>query len=332
VLAKVQAGKIDDAVALLAKYDNLSDTTKSVLVKVGSIRPPTMGGHLQMMAAFRAGLRGWIFQSLASRAVELAKTTVASFKGKSSAELGSDATAATLIEIVVPTLLYVAKTNAETTLATEQLEISATADINYMCSLPNVKRMATSFLSAGAAGLMYFDQLLIIPYAQAAKIPEDDAREQVALKEPDYLVAFTGSKLANIDGIPAELRAQWGENSLPWGLMSLAGSQLAYYHSAELIAKYASLQADISDDGSGRVQKIEQDKAFASVLNIAERTARASARAARIATGTIPVQAKLAYQNAIVDKDGELSDKLDALAQFWASSAYSQTAVMLARN
>ena len=37
-------------------------------------------------------------------------------------------------------------------------------------------------------------------------------------------------------------------------------------------------------------------------------------------------------QNALVDKDGELSDKLDALAQFWASSAYSQTAVMLARN
>ena len=80
------------------------------------------------------------------------------------------------------------------------------------------------------------------------------------------------------------------------------------------------------------MQKIEQDKAFANILAIAERTARASARAARIATGSIPVQAKLAYQNALVDKDGTLTDKIDALAQFWASSAYSQTAVMLARN
>jgi hypothetical protein len=45
------------------------------------------------------------------------------------------------------------------------------------------------------------------------------------------------------------------------------------------------------------VQAIEQDKAFANVL-----------------------------------KDGTLSDKLDALAQFWSSSTYSQIAVMLARN
>ena len=46
----------------------------------------------------------------------------------------------------------------------------------------------------------------------------------------------------------------------------------------------------------------------------------------------IPVQAKLAYQNALVDREGSPSDQLDALAQFWAASAYAQTAVMLARN
>ncbi len=332
VLARVQTGKIDEAVALLAKNDNLADLTKGVLTKIGAMRPPTMGGHLQMMAAFRAGLRGWIFQSLATHAVEIAKAHVATFKGKSSATLGSDATAESVIGIVVPTLLYVAKTVGETTLATEQLEITGAADINYMCSLPNVRRMATSFQSAGAAGLTYFDTLLVQPYAEHAKISEDEARQQIAFKEPDYLVAFRGAQLASLDGTPAELRAKWGEQSLPWGLLSLAGSQLAYFHAAELIAKYYSLGADVSDDGSGRVQKIEQDKAFASILAIAERTARASARAARIATGTIPVQAKLAYQNALVDRDGTLSDKLDALAQFWASSAYSQTAVMLARN
>ena len=68
------------------------------------------------------------------------------------------------------------------------------------------------------------------------------------------------------------------------------------------------------------------------MLISAERVARASARAARIATGAIPVQAKLAYQVASVQKDGDINDKLDALAGFWSSSAFSQTAVMLARN
>jgi len=332
ILGKIQTNKIDDALAVLGAHESLPELTLGVLTKIGSIRPPTLGGHLQMMAAFRAALRGWMFGSLAVKAVGAAKEQLATLKGKSSADLGSDATAEMVVTLVVPTLVYVAKTTAETTLATEQLEVQGATDVNYMCSLPNVKRMATSFQSAGAAGVTYFDTLLVQPYAAEAKVSEDEARQRVAFKEPDYLVALWGSRLAGLDGAPQKLKDQWGENSLPWGLMTLAGSQLAYFHAAELIAKYYSLQADVSTDGSGRVHKVEQEKAFASMLAIAERTARASARAARIATGAIPVQAKLAYQNALVDRDGSLSDKLDALAQFWASSAYSQTAVMLARN
>jgi len=34
----------------------------------------------------------------------------------------------------------------------------------------------------------------------------------------------------------------------------------------------------------------------------------------------------------MTEKDGTLDEKVDALAQFWASTAVSQTAVMLARN
>ena len=44
------------------------------------------------------------------------------------------------------------------------------------------------------------------------------------------------------------------------------------------------------------------------------------------------VQARLAYELASVEIDGTVAEKLDALAQFWTSSAFSQTAVMLARN
>lgn len=112
--------------------------------------------------------------------------------------------------------------------------------------------------------------------------------------------------------------------------MSLAGSELAYYHSAELVTKYYSL--GLHTDEMGRPDSVEHDKAFTNMLASAERSARANARAARIATGGIPVQAKLSYQLASVDRDGDLSDKISALAGFWASSAFSQTAVMLARN
>jgi hypothetical protein len=44
------------------------------------------------------------------------------------------------------------------------------------------------------------------------------------------------------------------------------------------------------------------------------------------------VQARLAYQLATVQRAGDVGDQLDALSSYWMSSAYSATAVMLARN
>src|SRR5262249_5528838 len=202
--------------------------------------------------------------------------------------------------------------------------------VNYTCSVPNVRRVATSFSSAGAAGIHYFDTLLVQPYAAKMHLGEDEAKERIAIYEPDYLVAMMAAKLPTLDGLPKQLKEQWGETSLPWGLLSLAGSELAYFHAAELIAKYYSLDATTND--AGQIASVAHEKAFANMLATAERNARASARAARIATGAIPVQAKLAYQLATIERDGDLGDKLDALSEFWTASAYSQTAVALARN
>jgi len=330
VLSKVQANKIPDALAALDKLDTFEAATTAAFEKIGALKPPTMGGHLQMMAAFRAALRGWVFKVFATETLAATKKHVQSLAGKSKVELTSAKVADGVVAQLAPTILYIGKTFAETTLATEQLEFENASDINYMCSVPNVRRMATSYQSAGAAGLNYFDVLLVQPYAQSAKISEDEARQRIAVFEPDYLVALLASKLPSIDGLPKQLKEKWGETSLPWGLLSLAGSELAYFHSAELIAKYYSL--NVSTNEAGQIAKVEHEKAFLNMLATAEKNARAAARAARIATGAIPVQAKLAYQLASVERSGTLAEKMDALSQFWASSAFSQTAVMLARN
>ncbi|HEY5950559.1 MAG TPA: S16 family serine protease, partial [Kofleriaceae bacterium] len=321
VLAHVQANKLDAAVAALDKLDKLEQQTKDTLEKVGALRPPTMGGHLQMMAAFRAALRGFVFKDFASLALASTKQYIKSLAGTPTATLGSEKTADAVVAQVGPTILYVAKTTAETTLAIEQLEFSNASDISYMCSVPNVLRAATSYQSAGAAGINYFDALLVEPYAQSEHMSIDDARMRVAIAEPDYLVAMMTSKLMSLDGTPKQLKEQWGDKSLPWGLLSLAGSELAYFHAAELVAKYYSL--DVQLDDAREVKHIEHEKAFTNMLATAERNARASAHAARIATGAIPVQAKLAYQLASVERDGTLADKVDALAQFWTASAFS---------
>ncbi len=161
-------------------------------------------------------------------------------------------------------------------------------------------------------------------------VTDDFTRQRAAMVEPDYLLSYLNSRLQNANGTISKLKDEWGENSIQWGLMQLAGSQLAYFRSAVLIAKYYSL--GVHRDEAGRATAVEYEKAFVNMLARAEHNARASARAARIATGNIPVQAKLAYQVGQHAREGTMDDKMHALQAYWSSSAYSQAAVMLARN
>jgi hypothetical protein len=283
-----------------------------------------------MMGAFQSALRGWGFKVFASSAITAAQQYLQGLANKSRADLASPGLADEVVAAIAPTMLLVGRTTADTTLASQRLEFEREKTVNYMCSLPNVRRLSTSFQSASSAGIQYFDTILIEPLAQSSNISVEAARTQMALTEPDYLVALALSRLAYSDGLPARLKLTWGETSLAWSLMLLAANQLAYHEAAELIAKYYSLGA--RNDTTGRISQVHQEKAFATMLESAERTARSSARAARIATGGIPVQAKLAYQLAAVQRDGDIDDRIDALAGFWTATAFSQTAVMLARN
>jgi hypothetical protein len=60
--------------------------------------------------------------------------------------------------------------------------------------------------------------------------------------------------------------------------------------------------------------------------------ARAEARAARIATGEIPLAARWAYQRAVAAPATDLDAQLAALDDLWASTAASRAAIVLARN
>ncbi|MBA3464418.1 MAG: hypothetical protein H0T46_30990 [Deltaproteobacteria bacterium] len=330
ILAKVQGGDSIGAVAALASLDQLDSMTVDVFNKIGAIKPATLGQHLLMIHAFQAALRAWGFKVYATDALGRTKSYLASLSGATKAELAAPEVADKIVLVVAPTVLLIGRTVAETMIAQQELEFEKEPSVNYTCSIPNVKRMATSFQSAGVAGINYFDTLLIEPLAKEAAMTVEDARTRIALREPNYLVAYMLSHLTQVDGLPKQLRQKWGDGSVAWALLSLAGSELAYYHASELVAKYYSL--GVKTDAMGRPDTVEHDKAFTNMLASAERSARASARAARIATGGIPVQAKLAYQLASVEREGDLGDKLSALASYWQASAFSQTAVMLARN
>jgi uncharacterized protein len=330
VIGKLRAGNLDGALSTFETFQKLGESSTAVFEKIGALKPNTLGGHLQMMSAFKAALTSWVYHSLAQQAAAQASAQLVELGSTPPAQLATADLGDQVANAVAPALLYFGRATAETTLAIQQLDFEHEDSVAYMCSIPNVHRMSTSFQSAGAAGLNYFDQLLVEPLAKQYEMTADQARQRFAMAEPDYLVAWTVSKLADSEGLPKDLKTAWGEHSLAWGLLSLAGSELAYFDSAQLIAKYYSL--GVSTDENNKVDKLEYEEAFTNMLASAERNARANAHAARIAAGAIPVQAKLAYQLASIERAGDLTDKIDALSEFWASSAFSQTAVMLARN
>ena len=183
------------------------------------------------------------------------------------------------------------------------------------------------------ANLAYFESLFVTRAAKKLKISDDLARLRFMKREPDYLISFKAVQLAAraFSGLPLKLKNSWGENSLPWSLSTLSAGILSYFKSSLLISKWSSLGVKI-DRMSGMVKEVRMKKAFIHMLTMAERKARERAHEAKLASGSIPVQSRLHYQNARVLRDGTLNDKFKALELFWASTMYSQTAVMLARN
>ena len=203
--------------------------------------------------------------------------------------------------------------------------------MSYLCSLPNVRRLASSFQSAATANLTYFDTLFVKQLADQFHLSSTQAQDRFAMIEPDYLVAMMAGNMPNLRGLPQQLKQALGRGLDRVGPDTLAGSELSFFKTSLLISKWYSLDVE-PDPVSGRPVRVGHEKAFIHMLDSAERSARENARAARVATGSIPVQARLAYQSAKVLREGDLADKLAALEAFWKSSVYSQTAVMLARN
>ncbi|HLL23104.1 MAG TPA: S16 family serine protease, partial [Kofleriaceae bacterium] len=241
VLTRVQAGDINGAVSTLGALDALDETTLEVFEKIGTVKPSTLGGHLLMLGAFQAALRGWGFKVFASSSVAQTRQFLRMLASTDRAMLASPGVADKIVQQVAPTVLHIGKTVADTIVASQKLELESEKSVDYICSVSNVKRLSTSFASAGVAGVNYFETLLVEPMAKNGGVPIDSARNRVSMIEPDYLTAYMLTKIDRSEGVLSKLKSDWGENSVQWNLMLLAGNELAYLKSAELVAKYYSL-------------------------------------------------------------------------------------------
>lgn len=322
VLAKVRATRTNEALALLDRHATAAALSVPTLTTIGNRTPRTVGGHISIVAAFYSALRAWTFETTAAQAFARARSVLEQLVGKSSAELGSDETAQLVAGNVVPALLYAGQATLETTVALDQLELASRSEPALVISGESARHRAATLEAAAASELAWLDSVT----------GAGDAERAAAIgHEPEVLVARMLSSLPQSSAPAAQVQRSW-ENDVSASLMELARTELALASLMELRATYDWLAIRFDTSGSGKVATIAHERAFATMLAGAERAARMHAHAARVATGTIPVQARLAYQNAVDARTGSLDDQLAALAQFWASSAYSELAVMLARD
>jgi hypothetical protein len=332
IIEKVQAGDIPGALALYqAKMNTVANTIKT-MEKIGTMHPDTIGGHLLMISAFQKGTAAVGFAVWGMDDSNKAVRLLASLKGKSPEVLADPKTAEQVVQAISSSMLNFTRGEASAVAASQALEIESTQTINYSCSEPAARKLAKSYSSAASANLRYFESILLKQIGQATGLNEARARQYLGRIEPDYVTANTALRMA-LGHIPfiAKLKEKWGEESLAWSLQVLGGSILTYFKSSILISRWYSLGIQ-RDRYTGKATGIKHNKAFINMLENGERTAREHAHAAKIAVGSVPVQARIEYQKARVLREGDIDDKMKALEAFWASSSYSQTAVVMARQ
>lgn len=177
---------------------------------------------------------------------------------------------------------------------------------------------------AARANLSYFESTVLAPMAEGARITQAQAR--LTFNDRDYQLIREETRLM------AEhiLEQHVGSGTPALSLIKLANALNTYVDASFLIAKYYSLEAELTP--SGGIARLGREAALGRMLELAEVKARVHAARARAVAGEIPVAAAKAYQigRAFAAMNGPVP-RLAALEQYWRASMFSQLAVMLRR-
>jgi hypothetical protein len=332
ILDDVQKNDVKGAFALLDKEVAVQDRTTTAIDSIAKTIPATIGDHLLQISAYASAVKGWGAEKWGIDRLTREIDDLHSMDKMSAERLASNEVRDALVDAIASPILMLTSGEAQARVAEESLEIEAVESLAYKCSVPNAEALATSFASAAAANTAYFESLFVKDFSEEKNIAEKTVIDLIMAAEPRYLVAKFAFQIGLFAAGQGEFH--WKKDDLPMVLLTLSASIMSYLESSSVIADWYSL--DVQREGGvihgGEVKGIGQEKAFINMLTQAEEKAREHANEAKIAIGQVPIQARIHYQNAKVLRDGSDKDKLDALEEFWWASAYSQIAVMLARN
>ncbi len=167
--------------------------------------------------------------------------------------------------------------------------------------------VAEFFRKAGEANLDAFESVVIAPLADKANISETSAKQQFEEADLNYGLSVSG---LNVMGA---LQTYFGDAGSS-DYAELGGAVSLYNRTSALIAKYYSLGQ--VDPNTLDVTGISNDPAFEAAIALAQ-SQLASGVALLQSKNVNPTIAVADNEIASVDREGQASDKLDALSEYW---------------
>jgi uncharacterized protein len=180
-------------------------------------------------------------------------------------------------------------------------------------SLEVLTAISETLRRGAEANIIYFESLIIDPWAQDYGIHPDIAKYYFQQADNEYLTAVAAiGGASHLAGTMLKPEARAAVN--------LGAALTAYSHSASLIAKYYSLGAQI--DETGYIVGYDRQTSLADMLDLADQRARSWSQAV---ADQDPVQSVYYYDNARLLRTGDAQDQLMALNYYWQSAIFSAT-------
>jgi uncharacterized protein len=193
--------------------------------------------------------------------------------------------------------------------AADQVEqLSASLSGPKLAKSLDVETVGDFFRKAAEANLNAFDTLFIASNAQAAGVDNATFKNAFAAADSDYLLALSGSNVAT--SIDQTIK---GKNA---AYAKLGVATTLFARSAGLIGKYYSFHA-ITDDQLN-VTGVVHDRALVSALDFAKDQAAAVIGILR-KNKVEPATVAGGFEVGNAQREGAVTDKLDALTSYWGS-------------
>jgi hypothetical protein len=202
--------------------------------------------------------------------------------------------------------------DANLSLAQDALSIGLGFGKSAAPNNPVLTSMAQTLAAGAKANIAYFESLVINPFAQQNGVSNDLA--QAIFQQNESLYVEAKAAVNGSDALSKQLTDP--AKSAP---LTLGSSLTAYAYSAELVAKYYSLGANVDQDGN--ITGYSRSASLANMLDLADR--RAAELLGAVAAEQ-PVNAVMYYEDARILRQGQPSDQLDALDSYWQASILSE--------